>query len=154
MSDLTKYRPYLEIAGPTSIDKFFYTGERGKLESFATYIAAKEVARQDMEMHLQETICDRVAGRVLLRHANCTEFQREMIALKDQGALLNFDQVSAMLRPLDRPELLAQAAGAELGSSASKHYPVMQGMENSEELCGGGRRRRGPVRGESRFGGR
>ena len=130
---LTKYKPYLEIAGPTSIDKFFYTGERGKSESFATYIAAKEVARQDMEMHLQETVCDRVAGRVLLRHANLTEFQREMIALKDQGTLLNFDQVSAMLRPLDRPELLAQAAGAELGSSASKHYPVMQGMEISEE---------------------
>ena len=130
---LTKYKPYLEIAGPTSIDKFFYTGERGKSESFATYIAAKEVARQDMEMHLQESVCDRVAGRVLLRHANLTEFQREMIALKDQGTLLNFDQVSAMLRPLDRPELLAQAAGAELGSSAGKLYPVMQGMEISKE---------------------
>ena len=119
---LAKYRPYLEVAGPTSIDRFLYHGERAKGESFANYIAAKEVARQEMESHLQERLCERVAGRVLLRHANLTEFQREMMALKEQGQMWTFDQVITLLRPLDRPELLAQAAGAELGVQAAKHY--------------------------------
>ena len=91
-----------------------------------------------MESHLQERLCERVAGRVLLRHANLTEFQREMMALKEQGQMRTFDQVIALLRPLDRPELLAQAAGAELGVQAAKHYPVLkldgeQGQEGEEE---------------------
>ena len=120
-----KYKPFLEIAGPTSIDKYFYSGDRSKGESFANSIANKEVSRQEMETQLQEKIGDRVAGRVLLRQANLNDFQREMIALTDQSALLTFDQVAAMLRPLDRPELLAQAAGATLGQAAAKHYPVM-----------------------------
>ena len=122
---MAKYKPYLEVAGPTSIDKFFYTGKRGKTETFATYVADKEVARQEMESHLQERLCERVAGRVLLRHANLTEWQRELMALREQHQLLSFDQIAALLRPLDRPELLAQAAGAELGAQAAKHYPVI-----------------------------
>ena len=121
---MQKYRPYLEVAGPAAVDKFFYTGERGKGETFATYIATKEVLRQDLESHLSEALNDKVAGRILLRHANLSEFQREMISLRDQASLMGFDQVASMLRPLDRPELLAQAAGAELGQAASKHFPT------------------------------
>ena len=130
---MAKYRPYLEVAGPTSIDKFFYTGERSKNETFSTYVAAKEVARQEMENHLQERLCERVAGRVLLRHANLSEWQRELMALREQHQLLTFDQIATLLRPLDRPELLAQAAGAELGAQASKHYPVMQHAEDEHD---------------------
>ena len=130
---MAKYQPYLEVAGPTSIDKFFYTGERGKSETFANYVAAKEVARQEMESHLQERLCERIAGRVLLRHANLTEWQRELMALREQNQLLTFDQIAALLRPLDRPELLAQAAGAELGAQAAKHYPVMQNEDDQED---------------------
>ena len=131
------YRPFLEIAGPASIDKYFYAGERTKGESFANYIANKEVSRQEMESQLQEKVNDRVAGRVLLRQANLNDFQREMIALKDQATLLTFDQVAAMLRPLDRPELLAQAAGATLGQTAAKHYPVMNVEYNDAEFDDG-----------------
>ena len=109
---MAKYKPYLEVAGPTSIDKFFYTGERGKTETFATYVAAKEVARQEMENHLQERLCERVAGRVLLRHANLTEWQRELMALREQQA---------------------QVAGAELGAQAAKHYPVAHPEEEGNE---------------------
>ena len=121
---MQKYRPYLEVAGPAAVDKYFYTGERGKGETFANYIANKEVLRQDLESHLNEALNDKVAGRILLRHANLSEFQREMVSLRDQASLMGFDQVAAMLRPLDRPELLAQAAGAELGQGASKHFPT------------------------------
>ena len=129
---MAKYKPFLDIAGPTSIDKFFYMGERGKSESFATFLAAKEVARQEMEQNLQERIPDRVAGRILLRQSNLSEFQRELISLKDNATMLSFDEVAAMLRPLDRPEMLAQAAQSELGTHASKHYPVM--YAETEEL--------------------
>ena len=60
-----------------------------------------------------------------------------MLALKEQGQLWTFDEVSPLLRPLDRPELLSQAAGAELGNSAAKHCPVVavaeEGAEGEEE---------------------
>ena len=69
-SIIAKYRPFLEVAGPASIDRFLYSGERGKGESFANYIAGKEVARQEVENHLQERLNDKVAGRVLLRQAS------------------------------------------------------------------------------------
>ncbi|CAE7204904.1 unnamed protein product, partial [Symbiodinium pilosum] len=124
-SIIAKYRPFLEVAGPAAIDRFLYTGERAKGESFANYIAGKEVARQEVESHLQERLNDKVAGRVLLRQADLTEFQRELLALRDHSQLLTFDQVAAILRPLDRPELLAQAAGTSLGQAATRSYPVM-----------------------------
>ena len=108
-SIIAKYRPFLKVAGPAAIDRFLYTGERAKGESFANYIAGKEVARQEVESHLQERLNDNVAGRVLLRPANLSEFQRELLALRDHSQLLTFDQVAAILRPLDRPELRAQA---------------------------------------------
>ena len=124
---IAKYKPYLEIEGPASVDKYFYSGERAKGESFSSFIAGKEVSKQELESNLGERLNDKVAGRVLLRQANLTEFQREMISLKDTATLMSFDEVAAMLRPLDRPEMIAQAAGASLGPSASKHYPTMSG---------------------------
>ncbi|OLQ12867.1 hypothetical protein AK812_SmicGene3197 [Symbiodinium microadriaticum] len=126
---MAKYRPFLEVAGPASVDRFFYSGDRHKGESFAAYIAAKEVARQDLENHLGEKLSDKVAGRVLLRQAHMNELQRELISLKDNSALMTFDEVATMLRQLDRPELLAQAAGAELGAAGAKHYPVVLSEE-------------------------
>ena len=128
---IAKYRPFLEVAGPAAIDRFLYSGERAKGESFANYIAAKEVARQEVENHLQEPLNDKVAGRVLLRQANLTEFQHELMALRDHSQLLSFDQVASLLRPLDRPALLAQAAGSALGTASTRSYPVMNREEPS-----------------------
>ena len=141
---MTKYRPYLDIAGPASVDKFFFAGDRGKGESFANFIATKEVARQELETNLGERLNDKVAGRILLRQAHLSELQRELISLRDQSTLMGFDEIANMLRPLDRPEMIAQAANAELGTSASKHYPVIyhdmseprQGQVEYEEING------------------
>ncbi|CAE7401007.1 unnamed protein product [Symbiodinium sp. CCMP2456] len=119
---MTKYKPYLDVAAPASIDRFFYAGERQKGQTFAAYIAGKEVSRQELETHLQESIPDRIAARILMRQALLTDYQREMMALKDANQLFSWNQVIAMLRPLDRPRLIAQAATAELGATASKHY--------------------------------
>ena len=91
-----KYKPFLEIEGPASVDRFLYAGERGKGESFASFIAGKEVARQELEANLGERLNDQVAGRVL-RQSNLSEFQREMISLKDTATLMSFDQVAKML---------------------------------------------------------
>ncbi|CAE7227243.1 unnamed protein product, partial [Symbiodinium necroappetens] len=130
---MAKYKPFLDIAAPAAIDRFLFTGERGKGESFATFIANKEVARQELELHLQERLSEKVAGRILLRQSNLSDFQREMLALKDQAQLLTFDQVASLLRPLDRPELLAQAAGSELGPQGAKHFPVLQNAQEDPQ---------------------
>ena len=42
---LSKYSPYLEIAGPTSIDRFLYHGERAKGETFVNYKGGGETRR-------------------------------------------------------------------------------------------------------------
>ena len=123
---MDRYRPFLEVAGPASVDKFFFAGDRAKNESFATYIASKIVAKQELEMQLGESLNPKIAGRILMRQAHLSDFQRELIALKDQNQLLSFGQVAEILRPLDKPELIAQAANAELGSSGAKHFPVMK----------------------------
>ena len=91
------------------------------------------MARQELELHLQEKLSEKVAGRILLRHSNLSDFQREMLALKDQTQLLTFDQVASLLRPLDRPELLAQAAGSELGPHGAKHFPVLQNAQEDPQ---------------------
>ena len=44
-----KFKPYLEAAGPAAIDLFFYSGERQRNESFSSFIAAKELAKQEVE---------------------------------------------------------------------------------------------------------
>jgi len=86
-----------------------------------------------MEQYLQAKLNDYVAGRVLLRQAGLTEFQRELLALKDLSPLLTFEQVSSLLRPLDRPDMIAQAANAALGSQAAKHDPGMREEEFPDE---------------------
>ncbi|CAJ1437918.1 unnamed protein product [Effrenium voratum] len=111
------YRPYLDIQGPSSVDKFFYAGDRQKGESFTTFVANKELALQELEMQLGETLNTKVTGRVLLRQAHLTDFQRELISLKDQSQFLTFQQVADLLRPLDRPEMIAKAAGQDVGQS-------------------------------------
>ena len=111
------YRPYLDIQGPSSVDKFFYAGDRQKGESFTTFVANKELALQELEMQLGETLNTKVTGRVLLRQAHFTDFQRELISLKDQSQFLTFQQVADLLRPLDRPEMIAKAAGQDVGQS-------------------------------------
>ena len=95
------------------------------------YIASRKVLRQDLELQLQERLSERVAGRILLRQANLNDFQRELLALKDHSQLLTFDQVAAFLRPLDRPELLAQAAEAELGAQGAKHFAVVNQFDGN-----------------------
>ena len=109
---LEKFRPYLEAAGPAAVDAFFFQGERARAESFANFISAKEIARQEVENMTGERIPPRIAGRILLRQANLSESQREAIAIK-YNALLSFEEVAVALRPLDRPEaLMKPGAGA------------------------------------------
>ena len=60
---IAKYRPFLEVAGPAAIDRFLYSGERAKGESFANYIAAKEVARQEVESAFETGQSHRVSAR-------------------------------------------------------------------------------------------
>ncbi|CAJ1392757.1 unnamed protein product [Effrenium voratum] len=79
------YRPHLDIQGPSSVDRFFYAGDRQKGESFTTFVANKELALQELEMQLGETLNTKVTGRVLLRQAHLTDFQRELISLKVYG---------------------------------------------------------------------
>ncbi|CAE7374044.1 unnamed protein product, partial [Symbiodinium microadriaticum] len=66
---LAKYKPFLDIAAPAAIDRFFYSPDRPKGESFAA--------------------------------------------------------------PLDRPELLAQAAEAELGAQGAKHFAVVNQFDGN-----------------------
>ena len=77
-----KYFPYLEASAPKAVDKFIYEGERQKSESFTSFIASKQLARQEMESQLGEIISDRLCGRILLRQAGLNEFQREMLMLR------------------------------------------------------------------------
>ena len=122
---MEKYRSYLEVAVPAAIDRFFYGGEKQKGQSFAAYIAQKE--------NLENRVGESFAGEVVLQDrwqnsssASGTDgVPKELLALRDYNTLLSFEQVAALLRPLDRPELIAQAAGAELGNQAMKHYPVV-----------------------------
>ena len=135
---MSKYSPYLEAVGPATIDQFFFHGERSRNESFASYIAAKEIAKQEIENHVGEKVPDRIAGRVLMKHAGLTESQRESLAIK-HSALLTFEQVATALRPLDRPEaLMHKVAGPS--SQAPKVYALAEdpvetgnGEENDEE---------------------
>ncbi|CAJ1455174.1 unnamed protein product, partial [Effrenium voratum] len=108
---LEKYGPFLEATGPQAVDKFLFEGERGRGESFSSFVATKELARQEMESHLGEHVSDRLCGRILLKQANLNELQRELVSLK--GPMMRtFDEVANMLRPLDRPEALARPDNA------------------------------------------
>eukprot|EP00435_Cladocopium_sp_Y103_P054062 s621_g17.t1 len=132
---MAKYAPYLEAAGPAAVENFFYSNERAKNESFSTYIAAKEIALQEMESHLGEKLPPRIAGRILLRHAGLNDFQRESLAVK-YNALLSFDQAAAALRPLDRPEALVSKVAKTFMTStqADDEMNEDQNEEDDDEL--------------------
>ena len=116
-----KYAPFLEASAPQAIDKFLFEGERQRGESFTAFIAAKQLARQEMELQLGEVVNDKLCGRILLKHANLNDLQREMLLLR--GPMLRpFDEIANLLRPLDRPEMLARAQ--ESGSSSSRNYMI------------------------------
>ncbi|CAK8990659.1 Integrase catalytic domain-containing protein, partial [Durusdinium trenchii] len=117
---MTKYGPYLEAAGPAAIETFFYGTERSRSENLSSYVAAKEVALQEMEAHLGEKLPGRIAGRILLRHANLSDAQREAMAVK-YNALLTFEQAAAALRPLDRPDALVQKVAKTFATSSGHH---------------------------------
>ena len=51
-----------------------------------------------MEAQVGEKMPPRIAGRILLKHANLSDQQRESLAIK-HSALLTFDQVAHALRP-------------------------------------------------------
>lgn len=121
-----KYSAYLDAAAPQAIDKFLFEGERQKNESFSSFIAAKQLARQEMELQMGETVNDKLCGRILLRQAGLNDLQRDLVSLKGP-ALHTFDEVARMLRPLDRPEMLARAADS---THTSKNF-VMNKNEES-----------------------
>ena len=73
-----------------------------------------------MESQMGERISDRLCGRILLKQANLDELQREMVSLRGP-VLRTFDEVANMLRPLDRPEMLAKVTDS---SSSAKAYAV------------------------------
>ena len=131
---MQKYGPFLEAAGPAAIENFFYGNERNRGESLATYVAAKEVALQDMEAQLGERLPPRIAGRILLRHANLSDSQREAMAVK-YNALLTFDQAAAALRPLDRPDALVQKVNKNYMTAIEddKSYENDEQADNAEE---------------------
>ena len=116
---LTKYGPYLEAAGPAAVENFFYGSERNRSESLATYIAAKEIALAELESQVGEKVPPRIAGRILLRHANLSETQKEALAIK-YNSLLPFEQMAAALRPLDRPEALVHRVAKTFLAAGSK----------------------------------
>ena len=122
-----KYAPFLEACGPQAIDKFLFEGERAKNESFSSYIAAKELARQEMEAQLGERISEKLCGRIFLRQATLTEMQREMVMLSGP-ALRTFTEVASLLRPLDRPEMLVRGE-----AQSSKHYFVEDFDDQDQE---------------------
>ena len=125
-----KYAPFLEASGPQAIDKLLFEGERGRNESFSAFIAAKELARQEMESQLGETISEKLCGRILLKQANLTEVQRELVMLSGP-ALRSFSEVASMLRPLDRPEMLARSQEPSAGKN---FYTVENDFEDYDEV--------------------
>jgi hypothetical protein len=138
---LNKYGPYLEAIGPAAVDNFFFGAERSRHETFSNYIAAKELALQEVEAQLGEKVPPRIAGRILLRGANLSEPQRENLAIK-YNALLTFDQIATALRPLDRPEALMgkvnKAYMTSLGDvpqSAHDHAEEVEDGEPGDDLC-------------------
>ena len=129
---MAKYGPYLEAAGPAAIEAFFYGTERNKNENLSSYVATKEIALQELESNLGEKLPPRIAGRILLRHANLSDAQREAMAVK-YNALLTFEQAAAALRPLDRPDALVQKVTKNF-AAASTYVGAAEAEDDEEEL--------------------
>ena len=134
---LAKYSPFVEAAGPAAVETFVYGCERARNESFSTYVAAKEVALQEMEAHLGERLPTKIAGRILLRHAGLNDTQREAMAVK-YNSMLTFEQVANTLRPLDRPEALvtkvAKTYAAVKIETEAENEDEAEGEDDEEEL--------------------
>ncbi len=136
---MMRYAPYLEAVGPAAIDHFFFGLERTRSDTFAAYITAMETAMHEVASHVGEKIPEKIAGRILLKHAHLSDAQREQLAIK-HNALLTFDQVARALRPLDRPEALLNKVSktflvGERSSENSTYAAVASGeMEVEDEL--------------------
>ena len=120
-----RYAPYLEASAPRAIDKFLYEGERQKSETFTSYVAAKQISLQEMEMQMGEKISERLAGRVLLKQSNLNDLQRELLMLRSP-ILRTFDDIANLLRTLDRPEMLNRAQGS------TKNYATFQDSNDAQ----------------------
>ena len=78
-----------------------------------------------------QEVNDLVCGRILLRQANLTDLQRELLAIKGT-ALFGFHQMADMLRTLDRSEVISK--GSMMGSSAGNNTTkAFFGMEAHED---------------------
>jgi hypothetical protein len=64
-----------------------------------------------MEMQMGEKISERLARRVLLKHSNVNDLQRELLMLRSP-ILRTFEDIANLLRTLDRPEMLNRAQGS------------------------------------------
>lgn len=107
---------YIEAVAPGSIDNFFYAGDRKKWDTFSTYIAANELALQELESNVGEKLPTRIAGRILLRHAALTKCQ----------AMMSFDQAAAALRLLDRPEAPVARVTKKIATGALRDQPNLE----------------------------
>ena len=83
-----KYGPY--IVAPASVENFFYAGERQKSDTFSTYIAAKELALQELESNIGE--------KFTIKRLQVESFLGTLACYQ---AMMTFDQAAAALRPLD-----------------------------------------------------
>lgn len=61
------------------------------------------------------------AGRVLMRQANLSEHQQQVLALKT-NVLMGYDEVVRKLRPLDRLDTLARAGAISGPSGVNRTY--------------------------------
>ena len=72
-----------------------------------------------MEAQIGEKLSPLVAGRVLLKQANISDLQRDLMNLKSH----TFDAVADALRPLDRMDVLSKAANMSMKSTyATANY--------------------------------
>ena len=86
-----------------------------------TTLHLKRSLRQEAESLSGERIPEKIAGRILMKHASLSETQRENLAVKHQ-ALVDWNQVAAALRPLDRPEALIKTAAGTSNQTANQTY--------------------------------
>ena len=128
---MAKYQPYLEAIGPTSVDAFFFTGERQNKESFTAYLARKETQRQELEQQLGTVVNPLISGRILLKQANLNEYQQQILALKT-NVLMEYEEVVKALRPLDRLDTLART-GALAGTATTTRTYVQAGEGDDNE---------------------
>lgn len=80
-----------------------------------------------------QEVNDLVRGRILLRQANLSDLQRELLAIKGT-ALFGFSQMADMLRTLDRSEVISKGSmmGSSAGNTATKAFFGMETMESAE----------------------